>query len=320
LFPRRRRGEGGPGLSLLLAVSAVASATGCASLAEPPPTLSDAPPVVFGLAELEAVNQGLTRDLTAILQPGSPAFAVVVMLPFAHDPGLVGDLGDELDALASHQLFLLSDSVEAASPTRSVLRAYQAVVRSARCLPGAGQAAVGCRLLEGARQLLDGAPDRAPPFARADFPPWKLVTGAPQAWAGAQASWSATAFSVSGYRVTMETLFVTLHRPWLSEEFLLVGDWYLAGACQGAVSDGRRDNDGARRELLPQVPVGMLLARGFSLVAQESAQQAPLLAWSAPRLIAWVYRRLPLVPLHSDPWRTDCADHAAAGDAAALPP
>jgi len=310
--PLRRRQSGrSVGLSSLLAGIAAACVAGCATEPASPPPTPPATAAAFDLVDLDVVNRRLGGELTSILHLDSASSAAVVMLPFANDLGRVADAADPPDTLASHDLFLLSDGVDAASPTRSVLRAYQAVIQSARCLPWAGRAPVGCRLLEGAKQLYESTPDRAPPYARPDFPAWKIVTAAPQAWASPDISWSSAALDVEDYRITMENLFVTLHRPWMSDAFLLADDWYLVGACKGAVSDGEHDNDADRRELLPQVPVGMLLARNFRLTSAQDSTQAPFLEWRAPRLIAWVYRRQPIAPLHSDPCRTDCADHAA---------
>ena len=46
----------------------------------------------------------------------------------------------------------------------------------------------------------------------------------------------------------------------------------------------------------------------------------PLLAWQAPRLIAWAYRRLPTAPLHADPCRAEGADAAAVAAAGCAVP
>ena len=151
---------------------------------------------------------------------------------------------------------------------------------------------------------------------------WKTVTAEPQLRDWPDASWASATLAFERYQVTMEHLFVRLQRPWLADEFLAADGWYLAGACKGAVSDGDHDNNMSprERELLPQVPIGILFARNFRLAASDDASQVPFLAWRAPRLLAWVYRFQPLSPLHSDPCRAGCSDHAvAAGDCGLAP-
>lgn len=111
-----------PGCWAVAIVWGVAGLAGCATGATPPQAAPPAPPV-FGPAELEALNQGLGESLCAMLQRDSPALAAVVMLPLARQPELTAEGADASDVLAAHQLFLLSDGIEATAPTRSVLRA-----------------------------------------------------------------------------------------------------------------------------------------------------------------------------------------------------
>lgn len=289
----------------------VAGLAGCAT-----PVAERTARPTLTLAELRTLNQRLAAELTEVLRLDGLATVAIVMLPFAETAGFAADTATEPDTLASHQLFLLSDQVGAVSPGRTVLRAYEAVIRSARCLPWAGQVPVGCRLLEDAKALFDGTADRAPPFSRPDFPAWKVVAASPPDWSGADAPWAGSVFRIDSLLITAETLYVTLHRPWLLEEFLVSGDWYLAGACRGSVSSGQPG--GYEGELLPQFPAGMLLARNLRLTDVEGSDASPVLQWQAPRVIAWVYRRQPLAPRHSDPCRSDCEDGVPSSSACIL--
>jgi len=301
MVARGRAWRGGRfGAGMLLAACAAACLAGCAT---DPLKRAGATTASFGPVELLAIDRRLAEELAAMLGPADPSFATVVALPFADDIEDMAEPGDGADSSGLHQLFLLSDRVDENNPNRSVLRAYQAVTESARCLPWLGDAPVGCRLLEDAKLRLAGTPDRAPPYSRPDFPSWKVVL--PQPWPPDAAAWTDVEFDVAQHRLRTQLMFVTLHRPWMSEEFLVAGGWYLVGACKASVSGSSRDD--GQRDLLPQIAIGLILARNLSL-SRGAETGPPSIAWRAPRVIARLYRRLPASPLQSDPCRTDCGE------------
>ncbi len=304
----------GPGTALGLWACALACLAGCAAGPGTAGRRSE-PPARLEAADLAGLDQRLGAALSAIAGLAGPDYLAVVTLPLASEPALADDGAGPADTLARHDLFLLSDGVEAFSPARSVLGNYRAVLASARCLPWAVQAPAGCRLLETAKRQFEGALDQVPPYTRPDFPAWKMVSAEPPDWARAGPSWSAARVSVDRYVLQMDSLFVRLQRPWLSDGFLVADGWYLAGACKGAVSAGDTGVVAGRpgRELLPQYPAGLLLARNLTLSAAGDPAERSLVSWEAPRVIAWVYRRLPPSPLNSDPCRADCADAAPRG-------
>jgi hypothetical protein len=143
-----------------------------------------------------------------------------------------------------------------------------------------------------------------------DGPAWRPVAASPSGWAAPATPWQPVTIQRGGSTLRAEILFVKLDRPWLLEDFLGQPGWYVQGQCAGTVSDGDPANDANGLELLPRIPIALLLTR--HLVISEAAGRRFTLG--KVHVVGRVFRVLPLSPLDADPWLRDCphtADQAA---------
>ncbi len=202
------------------------------------------------------------------------------------------------------EFFLLTDipfPLDAGSG--SVLRSYELIVDAASCRGREAESHPGCRLWRLA--LADLAePKRDSSRFRAGGPQWRLVGADPVNWAESQTPWERLRLEDDGAVLEADYLPVQAVRGWLSPEFLASDDWYISGQCAGYVSDGDPNNNGstAGRELLPQIPVGLIFTKDLTLTyngAEASKQNGVYLS-------GWILKSIPFSPRLSDPRNGDC--------------
>jgi hypothetical protein len=124
--------------------------------------------------------------------------------------------------------------------------------------------------------------------------------------------------------LTFDICLVALNRPWLSDGFLSLVNWYVPHYAEGAFSDGTPEYDGGA---LAAIPTACVLIRNLTIAAQWSADDRAAVESSAGlgpfsllgrtydvstgtvtvpgvQIIAWVCEAMPLLPPRSDPSHT----------------
>lgn len=266
--------------------------------------------------ELTAVNRALAAELRQALQQHLRDAVVEVSLVAAdevavdHHAGAIDAPFSRLDRPgAGQRLFLLSDAVLPGAADRSVLRAYEAIVGAANCGSDDADGPPGCKLLLQARDRLR-TPKLISQATWPDGPAWRPVAASPAGWAAPRTPWLPLTVHAGGSTLRAEMLFVKLDRPWLLEDFLGQASWYVQGQCAGAVSDGDPANDASGLELLPRIPIALLLTR--QLVISDAAGRRFTLGTA--HVVGRAFRAVPRSPREADPSQRDCprtADQAA---------
>lgn len=202
-----------------------------------------------------------------------------------------------------HEFFILTDSPFPIDHNRSVLRAYETIVKSANCLSNEFNDDPGCILLRDAKDDLRLPSMPASQF-RQGWPDWRPVGANPENWGEKTTTWTPLKLQSDGLEVETEYLYVKLSRGWFSEDFLKSSGWYISGQCGGWISDGNPDNNAQNRdaEFLPQIPVGILLTRKLTITLNGME----IFGLAHTHLSGWVLRAVPLSPQIGDPGRKDC--------------